>query len=253
MVPADDLPGALMTPSTKLAATCLVAVTSCLLAACSGTTSGHAATGGSTAAQAGVAASAAPGGSSGSANCKQLTFADVQPLLIEKVVSVDVTAPEANGSGQECVFTGKATDRTGAVDVLVLTGSEGTQAYAEDVAGESDGPVAVAGIGDKATRDKGDGQVSALKGSTYCSVTLSDSDDVPGVGPLEEAAGSTTHIAESAYDTVAKALGTLCNRIYGSGNTTPDLSSLLAADATAVPSDGGGLPTDVSLPTDASS
>lgn len=56
---------------------------------------------------------------------------------------------------------------------------------------------------------------------------------MPGVSPLEEAAGDTTHIAESAYQEVADALGTLCNRIYGSGNTTPDLSGLLAADAAA--------------------
>jgi hypothetical protein len=244
-----------MTPSTKLAATCLVAVASCLIAACSGSISGHSAAGGTNAAAAGSAAlgSVAPGATSGSANCKQLTFADVQPLLIEKIVSVAVTVPEANGTGQQCVFTGKATDRTGAVDVLVLTGSEATQAYAEDVAGDSDGAVPVPGIGDKASRDKGDGQVSSIKGSTYCAVTLGSGDDVPGVGPLEEAAGATTHIAESAYDTVAKALGTLCNRIYGSGNTTPDLSSLIAADATAVPSDGGGLPTNFSIPTDAAS
>jgi hypothetical protein len=244
-----------VTRSTKAAATCLIALASCLLAACSGSTSGHAAAGGTAAAAAGAgaAAAAAPDATSGSANCKQLTFAEVQPLLIEKIVSVAVTVPEVNGTGQQCVFTGKATDRTGAVDVLVLTGSEATQAYAEDVAGESDGAVAIAGIGDKASRDKGDGQVTSIKGSTYCAVTLGSGDDVPGVGPLEEAAGATTHIAESAYDTVAKALGTLCNRIYGSGNTTPDLSSLIAADATAVPSDGGGLPTDISLPTDAAS
>ncbi len=48
-----------------------------------------------------------------------------------------------------------------------------------------------------------------------------------------EAAGDTNNIADSAYQTVAIALGTLCNRIYGSGNTTPDLSSLLAMDAAA--------------------
>ncbi len=73
------------------------------------------------------------------------------------------------------------------------------------------------------------------------------------MGPLEEAHGATNNIGENFYDTIAQAMGTLCNRIYGSGNTTPDLSSLLTADATATPSDDGGLPTDVGLPTDATS
>ena len=71
---------------------------------------------------------------------------------------------------------------------------------------------------------------------------------MPGVGPLDEAHGATDNIGENYYDTVAEAMGTLCNRLFGSGNTTPDLSSLLAADTTATPSDDGGLPSLVTLP-----
>ena len=134
----------------------------------------------------------------------------------------------------------------------VLGGSEGTAAYAQEVSGESK-PVAVTGVGDKASRDTEDGEVNAIKGDLFCSVSYSSSDLIPGVGPLEEAHGATNNIGENFYDTIAQAMGTLCNRIYGSGNTTPNLSSLLTADATATPSDGGGLPTDVGLPTDAAS
>jgi hypothetical protein len=53
------------------------------------------------------------------------------------------------------------------------------------------------------------------------------------VGQLEEAAGATGTIGNKAYAEIAAALGTVCNRVYGSGNTTPDLSGLTAAAAAA--------------------
>jgi hypothetical protein len=154
-----------------------------------------------------------------------------------------------NGTGQQCQFNAKGSDSTGAITVQVLRGAGGTQAYNHAVS--SDGkPVAVPGVGDKANRDTESGAVDALKGDLYCSVSYASSDQIPGVGPLEEAHGGTSNIGENYYDTIAQAMGTLCNRIYGSGNTTPDLSSLIAADASATPSDDGGLPSSVSLPTD---
>jgi len=188
--------------------------------------------GGSAPAAAQQSSSASIGGSA-KASCKQLTDADAQPLTIPKIVKDDITAANLGEgtSGQQCVFSGA--DGAGSVDVLVAAGPQASAAYAQEVAGQTDGQVAVPGIGDKASRDKGDGQVVSLKGDVYCSVSLGSGDEVPGLGPLMEAAGGTTHIAESAYQTTAEALGTLCNRIYGSGNTTPDLSGLLAADAAA--------------------
>jgi hypothetical protein len=188
--------------------------------------------GGSAPAAAQQSLSASIGGSA-KASCKQLTDAEVQPLTIDKIVKDDITAANlgADTPGQQCVFSGA--DGAGSVDVLVTAGPQAAPGYASEIAGYSDGVVAVPGIGDKASREKGDGQVVALKGDVYCSVSLGSGDQVPGLGPLMEAAGGTTHIAESAYQTTAEALGTLCNRIYGSGNTTPDLSSLVAADAAA--------------------
>ena len=216
-----------------------------LLTAChSGTSNGAAATtaaGAATAAGARPAggsapaaaqqSSSAPIGGSAKASCKQLTYAEVQPLITDKITKDDVTDATigVGNPGQQCVFSGTG---SGAVDVLVFAGSQAAAAYAQDLASETDGQVAVPGIGDKASRDKGDDQVRSLKGDVYCSVSLGG-DDVPGIGTLEAAAGGTTHIAESAYADSAEALGTLCNRIYGSGNTTPDLSDLLAQAAAA--------------------
>jgi hypothetical protein len=200
-------------------------------------------------AAAAAGAPSANAGGSGGVSCKQLTFGEVQPLITDKVISVTTTALNLGGSGQQCQFNAKGTDSTGSITVQVLRGSGGPKSYAQEVAGE-DKPVAVTGVGEKASRDTESGSVNALEGDEFCSVSYSSSDEIPGVGPLEEAHGATINIGENYYDTIALAMGTLCNRLYGSGSTTADLSTLLAADATATPSDGGGLPTTISLPTD---
>ena len=196
-----------------------------------GTSSGGQAA--SAASSGGQAASAAPqaspGGAGGTAvTCNQLTKADVQPLLVDPIVNVTVTAAGIGGEGQQCVFdTG---DSGHAVDVLVLSGDLATSGYAQQIQ-DMTKPVSVPGIGDKAARDTGDDQPDAIKGDVYCSVGLADDNDIPGVAQLQDAAGGTSNIGEAANGIVAAALGTLCNRIYGSGNTTPDLSGLGSASA----------------------
>jgi hypothetical protein len=159
--------------------------------------------------------------------CNQLTKADVQPLLVDPITTVTVTAAGIDGEGQQCVF-GTASD--GAVDVLVLSGDLATTGYAQEVQGMAK-PVSVPGVGDKAARDTGDDQPDSIKGDVFCSVSLGADEGVPGVAALQEAAGGTSNIGEAANGIVAAALGTLCNRIYGSGNTTPDLSGLGSASA----------------------
>jgi hypothetical protein len=180
----------------------------------------------------GQAASAAPQTSPGSAggtavSCNQLTKSDVQPLLVDPITTVNVTAAGIGGEGQQCVF-GTASD--GAVDVLVLRGDEATSGYAQEVQGMTT-PVNVAGIGDKAARGTGDDQPDSIKGDVFCAVSLGTDEGVPGVAALQQAAGGTSNIGEAANGIIAAALGTLCNRIYGSGNTTPDLSGLGSAAA----------------------
>lgn len=202
-------------PRPSIVAAAVALTLGALLAGCSGApradTASAAATGNDTASSIGGT----------KVNCKQLTKEQVQPLLANAITDVKITAAGTDGEGQQCVFS--APDGTGAIDVLVLGGAEAQQAYAGALKAETHGPVAVPGVGDKASRDTGDGEIDSIKGDIYCSVSLGSSGDMPGIGKLEQAAGGTTHIAESAYAAMAAALGTLCNRIYGSGNTTPDL------------------------------
>ena len=113
--------------------------------------------------------------------------------------------------------------------MLVLSGSTATAEYS-DIAS---GGISVPGVGDKAVRPDGDVSLDALHGDTYCSVSVGDPGDLPGIGALEAANDGSTDIPDNVLDPAAAALGTLCNRIFGSGNTTPDLAALAAAVASA--------------------
>jgi hypothetical protein len=233
-----------MTTSPTLTRLALLTATALLLAGCKSGSSGKAAStipdSAPAPATASAAATAADDGSQApvaaasghpAVTCQQLTFQQVQPFIGAKLTKVDVQFESlGNVSGQQCIFSG-ASDDAHAIDITVLKGSGAAAAYAGDVADEKDGQVDVPGVGDKASRDKGSGGISALKGNVYCSTGVDDG--LPAIGILESAANGTTNIGEDHYQEAAIAVGTLCNRIFGSGNTTPDLSKLLAAAAAA--------------------
>jgi hypothetical protein len=175
--------------------------------------------------------------------CSQLTQAQIQPLLVHPITKVTVkavTALQYTGStkrvGQECIFAAGAVSE--ALTVTVVSGPVSANAYTGDLQG-LDGAVAVHGVGTKAARAPVDANgaaatttLSALKGTTYCSVSPGDG-EVPGEAQLEEAAGATSDIGNKAYAEIAAAVGTVCNRIFGSGKTTPDLTGLTQAGAAA--------------------
>jgi hypothetical protein len=161
-------------------------------------------------------------------NCKQLTQADVQPLMAGTIDSVTATAAGDDDTGQQCDFAGGDGD-INVIDVLVLKGASATSEYSDT----ADGEISVPGIGDKAVRADGDVSVTALKGDTYCSVSVGDPGDLPGIGDFESANEGSSDMPDPVAGAAAAALGTLCNRIFGSGNTTPDLAALAAALATA--------------------
>jgi len=161
-------------------------------------------------------------------NCKQLTQDVVQQLMAGTIDSVSVTAAGDDDTGQQCDFAGGADDVSD-INVLVLSGSTATTEYS-DIAS---GGISVPGVGDKAVRQDGDVSLDALHGDTYCSVSVGDPGDLPGIGALEAANEGSTDIPDSVLDPAAAALGTLCNRIFGSGSTTQDLATLAAAAASA--------------------
>jgi hypothetical protein len=180
-----------------------------------------------------VGGGAVAGAATPRATCKQLTKAQVQPLMSVKVNKVEVT--KALSTGQQCVYSNSSGGGQ-AVDVLVIGGSDAKPSFQEDVRG-FDSKMAVPGVGQKAYRDKGDFQISSFNGKEYCSVTVGSGDTIPGVGALQEQNGGTSELPESDNAVIAKALGTICNRLYKKGNTKVSLVGLggTATATTAAP------------------
>jgi hypothetical protein len=250
----------------KLAIISLGTAAGCLLAtACSGSSktasstsstpaaAGAASVAGSAAGSAATASSPTGATAATKITCSQLTDADIQPLMVDKITGVTATPAGTTGEGQTCNWA--TAGSSSSMSITVLSGSDATSTYNGDVQSLSKA-VSLPGVGDKAARDGGDATsaVSAIKGSQYCRVAPGDG-EVPGVADLEKAAGDSSDIGDANYALEAAAVATLCNRIFGSGNTTPDLGTLMAnasAAATSSPSDQGALPSAV-LPTDASS
>ena len=156
------------------------------------------------------------------ASCKQLTAAEAQPLVVDQITNVTVTPYGLHGTGQECRFT--TTEDSVSVDVMVDGGADGTTEYDGTTFAN---PVPLPGVGDKATWDSKDesSEFAAIKGTVYCSVEV-DAENVPGVAHLMDEVNNTIRIGDANYMILAAAEATLCNRIYGSGDTTIDLSGL---------------------------
>jgi hypothetical protein len=165
------------------------------------------------------APASASGHGTGAATCKQLTKAQIQPLMSTPITKIMIT--KALQTGQQCVYSGASGGA--AIDVLVLKGAPAKQGFQEDLR-SLDHKVAVPGVGARAYRAKGDYQIDSLSGTESCSVSVGEEDTVPGVAALE--ANGSADIAESANAIVARALGTICNRIYKKGSTTPSLAGL---------------------------
>jgi hypothetical protein len=159
------------------------------------------------------------------ATCKQLTKAEIQPLLSAPIATVKTS--KSGIAGQECVFS--SADSEAGIDIVVDKGSFAKQGYAAEVKGYSS-KVAVQGVaGAHAYRDTGDSTIVALKGDEYCSVS---GGPVPGVGATEQANGGSSNLPEHDHDVIATAFGTICNRIYGSGTTKPSLDGLSTPSTT---------------------
>lgn len=156
------------------------------------------------------------------ATCTQLTAAEAQPLIVDQITNVTTTPYGLHGTGQECRFD--TTDDSASVDVTVDGGDDGTAEYDATVFAN---PVPLPGVGDKAMWDSNDesNEFAAIKGTVYCSVEV-DAENVPGVGHLMDEVNNTIRIGDANYMILAAAAATLCNRIYGSGDTTIDLSGL---------------------------
>lgn len=171
------------------------------------------------------AGSSGRGGSSanagtGAVTCSQLKPADVQGLMTNAVTGVDTTPVGTDGHGQRCVFH-DADDQ--AVTVVVVPASDPNLGY-EAVKAATANPVPVPGVGDQAYRTPGDVSPTAVHGGVVCTVSTASAIQIPAVAKL--VVNGKLDLSEAQNTVLATALGTVCNRVFGSGNTQPNLTGL---------------------------
>lgn len=206
--------------SINVMAGCVVCAAA-LSAGCSSSGSASGGSGGRAGGATGSTAAAHQASDGGKITCAQLTAADVQPLMTGKVNGTKVSAVGVGGKGQQCVFSAVGDQ---AVDVIVAPADD--QAFGYEAAKKhADKPVPLPGIGDEAYREAGAGDPYAKHGNVFCTVSTASTVQFPGASTKLILNGSN-HVTEAQNTVLATALGTLCNRLFGTGNTTVDLSGL---------------------------
>jgi hypothetical protein len=153
--------------------------------------------------------------------CSQLAKTDVQGLMTSTVTSMKVSPVGTGGDGQLCVFGGS--DDSQAVDVIALPDSDPALGWDQSKAQASD-PVSLTGIGDEAYREGDDDSPFARHGGVLCTVSIGTISQLPGSDAM--ITDGTLHEGPAQETVVATALGTVCNRLFGTGSTTPDFSGL---------------------------
>ena len=178
-------------------------------------------TGCSNGASHGNTAPSGDGGPGAKVTCDQLMNGDVQGLMTNMVTGRDVMPVGTDAAGQQCIFHDEGSEQ--AVDIIVVPASDPVIGY--DVGKRtSPNPVALPGIGDDAFRATGDLDPVAEHGGVMCTVSIAAAVQVPGVSAL--VVNGSLNLTEGQDTIIAEALGTVCNRIFRSGNTKPDLSGL---------------------------
>ncbi|MET3807711.1 hypothetical protein ABIB25_004738 [Nakamurella sp. UYEF19] len=189
--------------------------------------------------------------------CRALTKADLQPFFTVPVAT-SLPSPIKSDSTLGCEWA--AADGGGlstSMDMLVVVGQDGQDRW--NLATETGHPELISGIGDHAGHLAGNPDMFAIKGTgahaVWCGVTSLGWKELAGKKDLPD----VQNIPDSAASAIAAQYGLLCNRIFGSGNTSPTMTAPLPTGSAAVVTAsgptvapaavGGVMPgTDVPLP-----
>lgn len=170
--------------------------------------------------------------------CAALTKADVQPFFTAQIVTA---LPTLLNSDKEKSCEWAPTNKTSSliVDYLVGDGAQTKLLLNQQPGGDA---VAVPSVGDGANRASGDPSLLFFwkgSGSTavVCTVTTTGQQFSLVADP------KATLTADQATQ-IDEQYGTLCNKLYGSGNTTPSVPQVSIASAAPLPSLTGSVPAD---------
>jgi hypothetical protein len=169
-----------------------------------------------------------PGGTDGGTigaidPCQKLTKADVQPFFSVPVVT---ELPGPKEVGDTCEF--QANDAPGgvstALDINVRTGQDATEWWST-AGGATSGATMFSGVGDQAEHFPGSTDFVSISGQVACGLTTTGYEHLAGKASYQP--GS---MPNDAATQIAQAYGTLCNKIYGRGSTTPTITASPAVD-----------------------
>jgi len=207
------------------------------LAACSGggagsPSSGGAGGSGTTQPTDASEAGSTPGATSAQAAidpCVKLTKADVQPFFSVPVVT---QLPRPKAIGDTCEWGGN--DGNGGIptslDVNVATGPDATSFWSQ-ADGPTSGYTMFTGVGDQAAHLPGDPDFDSIKGQILCRIWTLGYPHL--AGKMDYQPGS---MPDAAATQIAQQYGTLCNKIFGSGDMTPTMVASPAAQVSSAPS-----------------
>lgn len=164
--------------------------------------------------------SAAAGGNYAYDPCVKLSAALVQPFFTAPIKLKQKDEPKSDTSA-ECFFD--TADGESEFQVYTATGELAEMLYNGNLKQDGVPSVPIAGVGDKAVRDPHDIWLYARKGSVFCMIH-GDSHTRSQVRGLPKFADKP--IPDDLATRYAQQLGTLCNRLFGAGPTTPSFAGL---------------------------
>ena len=166
--------------------------------------------------------------------CQALTKADVQPFFTDAIATALPPAYLSSANEKACEWT--TADKKGSLIVDYVVGDPAqTQLMLNQQPGGAE--VTFSGIGDGANHPHGDPTLLfSYRGSgastVVCKVTTT------GTAFVLVPDATVTHTDDQATQ-IDQQYGTLCNKLYGSGNTTPTVPSVSVAPASSLPADTG--------------
>lgn len=152
--------------------------------------------------------------------CVKLTAAVVQPFFTAPVKLRQKDEPKSDSSA-ECFFD--TADGESEFQVYTATGDLADAFYNENLKQDGVPSVPITGVGDKAVREPHDIWLYARKGSVFCMIH-GDRHTRRQVRGLQKFADKP--IPDDLATRYAQQLGTLCNRIFGSGPVAPSFTGL---------------------------
>ncbi len=163
--------------------------------------------------------------------CQKLTKADVQPFF---TVTVVTELPDAwdTATTKGCEFS--AAGIAGATLGIKVVGGDDARTMQQLQKTDIQG-VAFSGVGVSAHHPPGSTEFTALEGTAahpaYCGVSTTGWKELAGKKDLAD----VTQIPDASATTIAQQYGTLCNKLFGSGNATPTMTVAAPAASAAGP------------------